>query len=71
MSNSSQPEAATAQRYWVVGGNYETMAFDRLVEGTERVFGPFGRLQDAVSTWRCVTEKTRYQGTARYTIAAE
>src|SRR5262249_15888506 len=59
------------ERYWVVGGNYETMEFDRVVPGTEDVFGPFGSIQDAESVWRCVAEKTRYQATVRYTIAAE
>jgi hypothetical protein len=71
MSNGSHPEAVAAQRYWVVGGKYETMEFDRLVAGTESVFGPFGSAQDAHSTWRDVTEKTRCQATVRYTIATE
>src|SRR5262249_58089971 len=59
------------ERYWVVGGNYETMEFDRVVPGTEDVFGPFGSIEDAESVWRRVAEKTRYQATVRYTIAAE
>jgi len=71
MSDSLHTEAATAERYWVVGGNYETMEFDRVVPGTEDVFGPFGSIQDAESVWRRVAEKTRYQATVRYTIAAE
>jgi hypothetical protein len=71
MSNESHQEAAATQRYWVVGGKYETMAFDRLVQGTECVFGPFGCVQDAESMWRHVTEKTRSHATVRYTIAAE
>src|SRR5215469_7932744 len=71
MSDSLHTEAATAERYWVVGGNYETMEFARVVPGTEDVFGPFGSIQDAESVWRCVAEKTRYQATVRYTIAAE
>ena len=71
MSDSLHTEAATAERYWVVGGKYETMEFDRVVPGTEDVFGPFGSIQDAESVWRCVAEKTRYQATVRYTIAAE
>jgi hypothetical protein len=70
MSGSHQ-ESTTAQRYWVVGGKYETMDFDRLVKGTESVFGPFEAVEDAESTWRCMTEKTRCQATVRYTIAAE
>ena len=64
MSDSLHTEAATAERYWVVGGKYETMEFDRVVPGTEDVFGPFGSIQDAESVWRCVAEKTRYQATS-------
>jgi hypothetical protein len=71
MSNGLHEEAAATPRYWVVGGKYETMAFDRLVQGTEFVFGPFECVQDAETMWRCVTEKTRCQATVRYTIAAE
>jgi hypothetical protein len=64
-------EQSSAHRYWVVGGKYETLDFDRLVRGTEGVFGPFGCVEDAQSTWRSVTEKTRCQATVRYTIALE
>jgi hypothetical protein len=70
MSNVHQQATAT-QRYWVLGGKYETMDFDRLVAGTECVFGPFESMQDAQGIWRDVTEKTRCQATVRYTIAAE
>ncbi len=31
---------ATERRFWVVGGKYESMAFDHLVEGTQCAFGP-------------------------------
>jgi hypothetical protein len=71
MANSLDPEGATPQRYWVVGGKYETLDFDRLIQGTERVFGLFQSVEDAQSAWRSVTEKTRCQATVRYTIATE
>ena len=70
MSDSSHPEAATTRRYWVVGGKYETMEFEHLIEGTEHVFGPFASVQAAESMWRFVAEETRFQATVRYTIAA-
>ena len=69
--SSSHQEPAIALRYWVVGGEYETLDFNHLVQGTESVFGPFEAMIDAESTWRRVTEKTRSQATVRYTIAAE
>ena len=71
MANSPQPEVKAAQRYWVVGGKYDTMEFERLVEGTESVLGPFRSVQDAETAWRSVTEGTRCQATVRYTIASE
>jgi len=70
MSHVTNGEA-TERRFWVVGGKYESMAFDHLVEGTERVFGPFASEHDAKSAWRSVTERTRSQATVRFTIAAE
>jgi hypothetical protein len=61
----------TVRRFWVVGGKYETMAFDRLAEGTECVYGPFVSEEDAQSMWRSVNERTRCQATLRFTMAEE
>ena len=47
MLNESTSIAAVPQRYWVVGGCYETLSFDRLIDGTEVVCGPFPCRQDA------------------------
>ena len=69
--SSSHQEPRIAARYRVVGGKYETLNFDRILQGTERVLGPFEARTDAESIWRRVTEETRYQATVRYTIAAE
>ena len=62
---------ATERRFWVVGGKYETLAFDHIVQGTESVFGPFGSIEDAQGAWRRVTEMTCSQASVRYTIAVE
>jgi hypothetical protein len=61
----------TARRFWVIGGKYDSMAFDRLLEGTISALGPFTSEDDARSAWRTVTEATRSQATIRFTIAAE
>jgi hypothetical protein len=61
----------TARRFWVVGGKYDSMAFDRLLEGAVSAFGPFTTEDDAKRAWRTVTEATRSQATIRFTIAAE
>jgi hypothetical protein len=59
------------RRFWVVGGKYESIAFDHLIEGTECAFGPFASEDDAKRTWRSVAERTRSEATVRFTIAAE
>jgi hypothetical protein len=63
--------SSAPRRYWVIGGKYESMTFDRLVSGTESLFGPFGDREDAESFWRDLSEKTRGQATVRFTIASE
>jgi hypothetical protein len=68
---SIEQRKPTIQQYWVVGGKYETLAFDHIVQGTESVFGPFASIEDAEGAWRRVTETTRSQASFRYTIAAE
>jgi hypothetical protein len=59
------------RKYWVVGGQYETLTFEHLVHGTESVLGPFACREDAESTWRKLSTKTRCQATVRFTIACE
>jgi hypothetical protein len=71
MSNTANTEATTPRHYWVVGGQYETLTFDRLIHGTESVLGPFGRREDAESTWRELSDRTRSQATVRFIIASE
>jgi hypothetical protein len=68
MTRAASP---TTRRYWVIGGTYESMAFERLIGGTECVLGPFGSREDAASCWRDVSERTRSQATVRFTIASE
>lgn len=64
-------ESTTSRKYWVVGGQYESLTFERLVQGTESVFGPFACRADAESTWRELSAKTRSQATVRFVIASE
>ncbi|MBB3932902.1 hypothetical protein GGR25_003966 [Kaistia hirudinis] len=58
-------------RFWIVGGEYASMAFDRLIEGTQRVLGPFGERGAAEEAWRRLSEENRSQCLMRFTIAAE
>jgi hypothetical protein len=59
------------QRYWIVGGEYNSMTFDDLVEGTERLVGPLPSREEAERTWREISERHRQNATVRFTIAAE
>ena len=58
-------------KYWIVGGEYTDTAFERLVEGTERVVGPFASRELALRIWRRLATETRSNCHARYTIAVE
>jgi hypothetical protein len=58
-------------QYWVVGGEYTSTEFKQLVEGTERVVGPFERRGDAEQSWRDLSEKYRPQAQVRFTIAQD
>jgi hypothetical protein len=71
MSNTANVQLITPRTYWVVGGDYESMTFERLVKGTEVVFGPFASCEDAKDIWQGLSEKTRGQATVRFTIACE
>ena len=58
-------------RYWVVGGEYRTLAFDEIVDGTQHLIGPFGERTAAERSWRDVSEQHRAHCTVRFTIAEE
>ena len=37
----------TINRFWVLGGEYTSIRFEELVDGTERLFGPFAARGEA------------------------
>ena len=59
------------ERYWVIGGEYESTAFDKLLDGTEQILGPYGDPQDARKAWETIAVETRSICTARFTIVRE
>jgi hypothetical protein len=61
----------TMQRYWVVGGDYSSLAFTALRSGTPEVMGPFDTREAATAAWRRKSDETRSNATARYSIASE
>jgi len=58
-------------RFWVVGGEYTSCEFEALIEGTERVVGPFESRTEAERTWRILSEDHRPMAQVRFTIAHE
>jgi hypothetical protein len=58
-------------RFWVIGGEYKSMLFDELIDGTERLFGPFAARNEAERTWREISERHRPQCTVRFSIVEE
>ena len=61
----------TTERYWVVGGEYASMSFDRLKEDARQLLGPFASRDEATAAWRRVSQENKSRATARFSIAAE
>jgi len=70
MSNLSTTNS-TASRFWVIGGEYSCLAFQQLIEGTEKVAGPFFHRSAAEAVWRRLSENDRCRAQVRYAIVAE
>ena len=62
---------STADRFWVVGGEYSDTGFSDLKDGTSRIYGPYESYQIALSRWRAAAEETRGNACVRFTIARE
>jgi hypothetical protein len=58
-------------RFWIIGGEFQSLGFDEIVHGTERLIGPFGTRDEAERTWRDVSEEHRARFTVRFTIVQE
>ena len=57
--------------FWVIGGEYTDCAFDRIVDGTRRVYGPYDTYPKAREVWERESLATRSQALMRFTIARE
>jgi hypothetical protein len=64
-------EMTMRNRFWVLGGEYTSIRFEELVDGTERLLGPFTARTEAERTWREVSERHRPQCNVRFTIVEE
>ena len=59
------------RRYWVIGGEFATAAFDELNAGTARVFGPFTSREDAETAWRDVSRQHGHEFRTRFAVVHE
>ena len=58
-------------KFWVIGAEYPCPRFERIVEGTQRLVGPFQAKEEARATWRRLADETRSNCLARFTIVQE
>jgi hypothetical protein len=58
-------------RFWVVGGEYRSLAFEEVIDGTQTLVGPFHRRDAAERSWRELSEEHRARCNMRFTIAEE
>ena len=61
----------TKDRFWVVGGEYATLSFEALKDGTGQMLGPFADREAARDVWRRLSREHSARATARFSIASE
>jgi hypothetical protein len=61
----------TERRFWVLGGEYTSMAFDKMIPGTEIVVGPLASHDLAERSWRRLSERHRANAAMRFSILME
>ena len=57
--------------FWVIGGEFGSTNFHKLVEGSAQVKGPFKTRADAESCWREVSEESCHKAGVRFSIVEE
>src|SRR5215813_7193116 len=57
--------------FWVIGGEFGSMNFHKLVEGSAQVKGPFKTRKEAEDCWREVSEENRHKAGVRFSIVEE
>jgi hypothetical protein len=58
-------------KFWVIGAEYTCPRFERIVEGTQRMVGPFPAMDEALAAWRRLADETRSNCLARFTVVQE
>jgi len=57
--------------FWVIGGEFGSMNFHKLVEGSAQVQGPFKSRKEAEDAWRVISEENRHKAGVRFSIVEE
>ena len=57
--------------FWVVGGEFRSLNFHTLVEGSAQVRGPFRTRGEAESAWKAISEENRHRAGVRFSIVEE
>ena len=60
-----------SSNFWVIGGEFGSMNFHKLVEGSAQVQGPFKTRQEAEDAWKSVSEENRHRAGVRFSIVEE
>jgi len=58
-------------KFWIIGGEYDDVSFERLIDGTQSLAGPYATYERALGEWRRLAESTRSNAHHRYVIAHE
>jgi hypothetical protein len=66
-----QETTMTKSNFWVIGGEFGSMNFHKLVEGSAQVQGPFTTRKEAEDAWRTVSEENRHKAGVRFSIVEE
>ncbi len=61
----------TKERYWVVGGEYASLRFEALRDGTGQMLGPFEDREAAQAVWRRLSREHSSRAMAKFSIASE
>ncbi|MFZ5733017.1 MAG: DUF4170 domain-containing protein [Pseudomonadota bacterium] len=57
--------------FWVIGGEFGSMNFHKLVAGSAQVQGPFKTRQEAEECWKQMSEEHRHKAGVRFSIVEE
>ena len=61
----------SGSNFWVIGGEFGSMNFHKLVEGSAQVQGPFKTRKEAEECLARLSEENRHHGSVRFSIVEE